>query len=110
MEATILRTPGMLFQEAEGGYITNLYNVKVINKSNKTLDLTFKLKDHKGSVEMVGTTILHVEKGGSSQQAFFVKIHQDDLEMKKTPIVVGVYEGEILLEEDETNFLGPDDN
>ncbi|MGB0881597.1 MAG: cytochrome c oxidase accessory protein CcoG [Vicingaceae bacterium] len=108
MEATILRTPGMMFQEAEGGYITNLYNVKVINKSNKELNVVFKLKGHKGSVEMVGTKILHVEKGGSSQQAFFVKIHKDDLSAKKTPIVVGVYEDDILLEEDETNFLGPE--
>jgi polyferredoxin len=107
MEATILRTPGMLFQEAEGGYITNLYNVKVINKSNKELNLTFELKGHKGAVEMVGTTILHVDKGESNQQAFFVKIHEDDLSHKKTEIVVGVYEDGILLEEDETNFLGP---
>ena len=107
MEASILRTPGMLFQETEGGYITNLYNVKVINKSNKELNLTFELKGHKGSVEMVGTTILHVEKGESNQQAFFVKIHADDLLLKKTEIVVGVYENGVLLEEDETNFLGP---
>jgi len=107
MEATILRTPGMLFQETEGGYITNLYNVKVINKSNKELNLTFELKGHKGSVEMVGTTILHVEKGESNQQAFFVKIHEDDLFHKKTEIVVGVYEDGILLEEDKTSFLGP---
>jgi len=107
MEASILRTPGMLFQETEGGFITNLYNVKVINKSNKELNLTFKLIDRKGSVEMVGTDILHVEKGASNQQAFFIKIHQDDLSTKKTEVVVGVYENGVLLEEDETNFLGP---
>jgi len=107
MEASILRTPGMLFQETEGGFITNLYNVKVINKSNKELNLTFKLIEHKGSVEMVGTDILHVEKGASNQQAFFIKIHQDDLSTKKTEVVVGVYENGVLLEEDETNFLGP---
>jgi polyferredoxin len=107
MEATILRTPGMLFQEAEGGYITNLYNVKVINKSNKELNLTFELKGSEGVVEMVGTTVLHVEKGASNQQAFFVKIHKDDLDLKKTPIIVGVYEDGVLLEEEETNFLGP---
>lgn len=107
MEASILRTPGMLFQEAEGGYITNLYNVKVINKSNKKLNLTFKLVNHKGEIDMVGTDILHVEKGESNQQAFFVKIHKEDLTAKKTTLTVGVYENNVLLEEDETNFLGP---
>lgn len=107
MEASILRTPGMLFQETDGGFITNLYNVKVINKSNKELNLTFKLIDNKGSIEMVGSNILHVEKGKSNQQAFFVKIHKDNLTTKKTLLTVGVYENGELLEKDETNFLGP---
>jgi len=107
MEATILRTPGMMFQEQEGGYITNLYNVRVINKINSPLNLTFKLIDHAGSVEMVGTDILHVEKGESTQQAFFIKIHRKDLTTKKTPLIVGVYEDGKLLKKDETNFLGP---
>ncbi|MCO6499051.1 MAG: cytochrome c oxidase accessory protein CcoG [Vicingus serpentipes] len=107
MEASILRTPGMLFQEQDGGFITNLYNVKVINKSNKALNLKFKLLNHKGSIEMVGNPVLSIEKGGSNQQALFVKIHKDDLIAKKTPIVIGVYEGERLLEKDKTNFLGP---
>jgi cytochrome c oxidase accessory protein FixG len=108
MEATILRTPGMLFQEQEGDYITNLYNVKVINKSNKELNLTFRLIGTKGNIEMVGSETLHIKKGSSNQQAFFVKIHKDDLKTKKTTITVGVYENEKLLKEDHTNFLGPD--
>tara|TARA_R110001592_G_scaffold123630_2_gene331753 strand:- start:912 stop:2333 length:1422 start_codon:yes stop_codon:yes gene_type:complete len=108
LEASILRTPGMMFQEQEGGYITNLYNVKVVNKSSKELELTFKLLNVKGSIEMVGTNELTINKGESNQQAFFVKIHKDDLKAKKTELVIGVFEGDKLLEEDKTNFLGPD--
>jgi cytochrome c oxidase accessory protein FixG len=108
LEASILRTPGMMFQEQEGGFITNLYNVRVVNKSNKELDLTFKLMNVKGSIQMVGTDNLTVNKGESNQQAFFVKIHKDDLKAKKTEIVIGVFEGDLLLEEDKTNFLGPE--
>ncbi|MBL4592402.1 MAG: cytochrome c oxidase accessory protein CcoG [Flavobacteriales bacterium] len=107
METTILRTPGMLFQEQEGGFITNLYNVKVINKSNKELHLTFEIIDGKGTIEMVGGEVLSVEKGKSGQQAFFIKIHQDDLKIKKTPIVIGVYKDGELMEKNKTNFLGP---
>ena len=107
METSILRTPGMLYQEQEGGFITNLYNVKVINKSNKELSLTFKLLNTNGSVEMVGNEILSVDKGESNQQAFFIKIHQDHLSVKKTPVIIGVYQNGKLMEEEETNFLGP---
>ncbi|MCB9364942.1 MAG: cytochrome c oxidase accessory protein CcoG [Flavobacteriales bacterium] len=108
LETSILRTPGMMFQEQEGGFITNLYNVKVVNKSSKELDLTFKLLNVKGTVEMVGTDNLTINKGESNQQAFFVKIHKDDLKAKKTELVIGVFEGDKLLEEDKTNFLGPE--
>ena len=45
--------------------------------------------------------------GMQSFNQALVKIHKDDLKAKKTAIVVGVYEANILLEEDETNFLGP---
>lgn len=107
LEASILRTPGMLFQEQEGGYITNLYNLNVVNKSNKELKLIFKLIGTKGNIQMVGNDILTVKKGESSQQAFFVKIHRNDLITKSTPIVIGVYNGTELLEQDDTNFLGP---
>ena len=108
MEATILRTPGLLFQERDKGYITNLYNVKVVNKSGGDLDLTFRLLNHKGSVEMVGDKTLPVEKGSRNRRAFFVQIHKDDLKSKTTPIVIGVYNGDELVQERETNFVGPD--
>jgi len=108
LEASILRTPGMLFQEQEGGYITNLYNLNIVNKSSKELKLTFKLLGTKGSIQMVGNEVLIVRKGESNQQAFFVKIHLNDLKAKSTPIVICVYNGNKLLEQDDTNFLGPD--
>jgi len=107
LETSILRTPGMMFQEQEGGFITNLYNLKVINKSNKELNLSFKLMNINGSIDMVGNKILHINKGESNQQAFFVKIHKNDIKTKKTEIVIGVFEGDLLLENDETKFLGP---
>lgn len=83
LEATILRTPGMLFQEQEGGFVTNLYNVKVFNKSRRDLDITFKLENYKGSIQMVGKENLEINRGESNEQAFFVKIHRDDLKAKK---------------------------
>ena len=43
-----------MFQETENGFISNLYNVKVVNKSGDALDLTFKLINYNGEIKMVG--------------------------------------------------------
>ncbi len=36
IDTTILRTPGVMFQETADGYITNLYNIKIVNKTFDT--------------------------------------------------------------------------
>lgn len=107
MEASILRTPGMLYQEQENGFISNLYNVKVVNKSNKDLKLTFELENMDGEVKMVGMDTLKLEKGKSNQQAFFVNISKENLREKSTPIKIGIYNNGELIHENETTFLGP---
>src|SRR5690606_18470843 len=53
-EATILRTPGQLYQKTAGGNIKNLYNISIINKTNHTMPLRLKLMDKEGNITMVG--------------------------------------------------------
>lgn len=107
MEASILRTPGMLFQEHEDGTLSNLYNVKVVNKSSKTLYLTFDLEKDNGKIQMVGQDTLHVAKGESNQQAFFIYLDKDEVDKKITPVKVNIYNKGKLIRSQETNFLGP---
>lgn len=107
MQASILRTPGMLYQEQGNGFISNLYNVKVVNKSNKDLKLTFELENMEGEVQMVGMDTLTLERGKSNQQAFFVNILKENLKEKSTAIKIGIYNNGELIHENKTNFLGP---
>lgn len=107
MEASILRTPGTLYQEKENGVISNLYNVKVVNKSNKELKLTFDVHNMDGELQMVGSDTLVIEKGKSNQQAFFVNIHKNQLTEKSTKITIGIYDKGQLIKENTTSFLGP---
>ncbi|PKP44884.1 MAG: cytochrome c oxidase accessory protein CcoG [Bacteroidetes bacterium HGW-Bacteroidetes-12] len=107
MEATILRTPGTLYQEQENGIISNLYNVKAINKSNKDLKLTFEVMEIDGTIKMVGSDTLYLPKGESSQQAFFVNIAKEKLPTRSTKIKIGIFSSGILVHENKTTFSGP---
>jgi cytochrome c oxidase accessory protein FixG len=107
VETTVLRTPGVMYQENENGTISNLFNVKVVNKSSGTLNLTFDLIDQKGVVKMVGQDTLVVKKGESSQQAFFIELDKKLITEKNTKLEIGIYDNGNLIEKEKTTFNGP---
>ncbi|MEQ8904144.1 cytochrome c oxidase accessory protein CcoG [Ekhidna sp.] len=105
-ETTILRTPGILYQEREDGMITNLYQVKMVNKTNDAMDVRFELIEPNGRIEMIGGAIDLVEQG-IGEGAFFIIMDPKDIEKMSTMATIGVYSGDELVETVETKFLGP---
>jgi len=107
VETTILRTPGMLYQTQEDGRISNLYSLKVINKTNNDLSgLELQLLEGPGELKMVGDAI-NVERQGSTEQAFFIIRSRESIKSVKSGIVIGVYDNGELIEKVSTNFMGP---
>ncbi len=105
-ETTILRTPGMMYQTRDDGTITNLYQVKMVNKTNEQHAVTFRLLAPEGNIEMVGSGI-NLEEQGIGQGAFFVVIDSKELQKMSTQVEIGVYDEEGLIETVKTKFLGP---
>lgn len=107
VSATILRTPGMLYQKQDDGRFSNLYNYKLINKTNHDMTLSFKLLNETGELRMVGRD-LRIESQGLAEGALFIIMSRDEMVEKKQKIKIGVYnqEGE-LIETTTTSFIGP---
>ena len=106
VDATIMRTPGMLFQEQEKNIISNLYNIQLINKTHKSVPITLKVESGKGTIKMVGKELV-VEKESKAESEFFIFLPIESTKGKKTKLVIGVYSGDKKLETIKTNFLGP---
>jgi polyferredoxin len=107
IETSILRLPGQLFQH-KGNNISNVYTFKIINKSNNEIkDVHFKLKDIKGTLNVVGKQNLVVPRQGMSSGTLFIEINKYLLESDKTKVEIEVYEGDELIQTTATNFLGP---
>ena len=107
VETLLLRTPGMMYQTTEEGYISNLYNYQLINKTDMIVDVTFKVEGMDYILfEPVGnppTTI----KNATTEGAVFIKIPKEKLTKRSTKIEVQVYGDDKLIDETETSFLGP---
>lgn len=106
VETTILRTPGVLYQETDDGNISNLYNIKIINKTSKDKPVFLNLIEPKGVIDLVGGTLI-VPASGLCEGAFFVKINKDLIKVTSTPLIIEVSDEKEVLETIETSFLGP---
>jgi len=102
IEGTILRTPGMVYQEQENDEISNLYNFKIVNKSHNNIQLNIKLLEPEGRIVVSGDTDL--KYNSKTEGVIVVFIKKSDLKQAKTPLKFGIYEGDKLLEEYKSSF------
>ncbi len=105
-DATILRAKGMLYQERPNNEISNLFTIKLVNKTRKNLPVIIKVENYDGRVEIVGNP-LSVKKEDITQGAFFIYLKKIDIKKRKTPLIIGVYSDDKKIKTVKTNFLGP---
>ncbi|QNH61693.1 cytochrome c oxidase accessory protein CcoG [Hymenobacter sediminicola] len=106
--ATVLRTPGQLFQKTDRGTITNLYNISVINKTNHPYPVTLRvLEPAQGRISLVGANGLKLPAQGIVEGVFFAELPRTVLHRTNQEIRIGVFSGKQLITETSTKFLGP---
>ena len=96
----------MMYQKLEDNKVSNLYNYKVINKTNEEFEVTFKLEGKDGRIQMIGD-LTHIESQGVFEGAMFIILDREVLEGVKTNVKIGVYDDDKLIETVKTNFMGP---
>ncbi|MEM9920294.1 MAG: cytochrome c oxidase accessory protein CcoG [Bacteroidota bacterium] len=107
VEAILLRTPGLLYQEVDESHLSNLYNYQLINKTNKTIGaIRFVAETEGAEVRLVGEAG-DIPSQGMSEGALFIDFEKDQLRGRKNDVTIYIYSGEELIGEVETNFLGP---
>jgi polyferredoxin len=107
IEATVLRVPGMLYQEQPGNRISNLYNVQLLNKTTQPMTITLQLENgQEGEIKVVGKKIV-VQAGSSAEVVCFVELPKSTITAAKKPLQIGIYSNGKLVERAKTNFLGP---
>ncbi len=106
-ETTLLRVPGTRYIENPDGSISNLYNFKIYNKTNRQVIPELRLEDEEGTLKFAGTPDLTLEPTGSVQGTLFISIPAGKIKERKTHVKLGVYEKGERLESFETTFMSP---
>lgn len=106
IETTILRAPGLMFQENKDNTISNLYNVQIVNKSYDKMPVTLKLKNENGSIKMIGKPML-LQPGEVSESSFFIFFPKTYLKESNQKIEIEVISNGEVIDVVKTKFLGP---
>jgi hypothetical protein len=102
----VLRTPGMMFQEQPGDRISNVYDLKVLNKTFVDVAVGVRLLSPAGEVQVMSES-LHVSSQGVMQSKLLIILPEDEIHMMSTPLTIGIYADTTLIQRLSTTFLGP---
>jgi cytochrome c oxidase accessory protein FixG len=106
VQVTILRTRGTTFQEVSDTHISNIYDVTLVNKSNKERTLELKILEGVGEIEIVGDD-LFVGPNGQLHRKFIIRAERTKIKKTGNEIIIGVYDGDRQITTAKTNFVGP---
>ena len=106
-DATILRAKGMLYQEQPNNQLSNLFTIKLVNKTRNQLPVELKVENFKNyKLQLIGKEIV-VKKEGVTEGEFFVYLDKKDILTRKVKLEIGVYSNGKKIKTVKTNFLGP---
>jgi hypothetical protein len=103
-----MRTAGMTYTTLPDGRISNLYNLKLANKTHNDIPFTLKLENFNGEIQLVGSSSLLVKKEDYSHLQFFIKLNRADVKGWKTLLEIGMYENGRKIKTIEATFIGPE--
>ena len=109
VEATFLRAAGALFQKMPNGNISNLYTLKLVNKTARQVPVQLRLENARGTVQVMGNELV-VPPEKLTEASVLIELPPDQMRGGSTPLVIGVYSGDKKLQTIKTGFVGPRDD
>ncbi|MEI6507109.1 MAG: cytochrome c oxidase accessory protein CcoG [Bacteroidota bacterium] len=110
VDATVLRTPGMLFQNQNEGRISNMYNYEVVNKTFTTQKIMVKVvQPAKAELKMVDRELngMNLNEDALVKGSFFIILPEGEIKSNNTEVTIQVLSNGKLMDEIRTNFVGP---
>lgn len=110
VEANVLRTPGMLYQQQENNMVSNMYNFEVINKTFDTQQIELQIVSPAGaSLKMIDRESAQfiLNEDGLVKGSFFILFPKQSIQSNNTQAEIAVMQNGKLLTTLKSNFVGP---
>ncbi|MBK8552056.1 MAG: cytochrome c oxidase accessory protein CcoG [Ignavibacteria bacterium] len=102
-DVSILRTPGMLYQNQPDNKVSNLYNLHISNKTFEEKSMKLELDGIEGELKLLGNEIiikpLEIYEGN-----FLILIQKEKIKLTNTPVRIKVISDGKVIEDISTTF------
>lgn len=109
VDTTLLRAAGSLFQQTAEGQISNLYILKIVNKTSRDLTVDLKLEEAEGRLTVIGGPP-QVPAQQLVQHSVLIELPPTSLVRGRRELLVGVYAEGKLVSREKASFVGPRDD
>ncbi len=106
VQTTLLRAPGALFQTMPDGRISNLYTLKLVNKTRRAIPVELRLENPTGTLRVMGRELV-VPPEDLIEASVLVELESSVLAGGNTALQIGIYRGSERLQDLQTVFIGP---
>ncbi|MFN7312910.1 MAG: cytochrome c oxidase accessory protein CcoG, partial [Bacteroidota bacterium] len=110
VESTVLRTPGMMYQEQANGDISNMYNFEVVNKTFNNQEVMVRVvSPAKATLKMVDREeeLLILKEDDIIKGSFFVMLPKQAIHANNIPIEIELSSNGKLITHIKSNFVAP---
>lgn len=107
IDTRILRAKGQTYIVKEDGHISNLYNMKVINKTFNDMSLTLDVLDYDEKIEIIGGKVLEAKANEVLQATFHLELPKNQLKPGTNKVLFQLKSNGKVLETYESNFSAP---
>jgi len=87
--------------------LSNLYNTKIINKTNKEIPVELRVENVNGEIKLIGKSTLKLKQEAVNEAEFFIVVDKKDIRNRNTKLIIGLYQNGEKVGTVKTNFLGP---
>jgi polyferredoxin len=105
LEMSVLRTPGLLSQQQPGNKLSNIYDLKIMNKTFDKFPFQLKLSGIDGEIKILGENQV-VPPQGVLEAKFLVILPEEIIHKLKTDISVEVLSKGKIIDKVRTAFIG----
>jgi cytochrome c oxidase accessory protein FixG len=106
MDLTVMRSGGLLYQEQPGGFISNLYNAEVINKTNKNKEIIIKPEDPVIKLKYIqAPTKMGI--GADMKMVFFINVPAAKIHTGQMKVRLQLISDNKVIQTVKASFVGP---
>ena len=107
IEVLVLRQPGTLYQKASENEYTNLYMIKLLNKTAADIEPKYRISNIDAEIKWTDNNrVIKAEE--RSEKRFFIKINKDNLQKGENKIKIEMLVNDNVFKVIETSFIAPD--